>query len=185
MNLKLLATIFILIIISGCIREEKKDNIEEVSIMQNISISAEFKYGDIIPDKYTCIGKDISPELSWTGIPEGTQSIALIMDDPDAPGGTFVHWVLFNIPATTRKLPAAVKKNKNLDDFSRQGTNDFGNIGYGGPCPPSGNPHRYYFRIYALDKMLELFPGSSRSQVDSVMKGHILAKGELMGTYKR
>lgn len=185
MNLKLLMTIFLIIIISGCIGGEKKDNIEEVGIMQNISISAEFKYGDVIPDKYSCMGNDVSPELSWTGIPEGVQSIVVIMDDPDAPGGTFVHWVLFDIPATTQKLPAAVKKDKNLDDFSRQGMNDFGDVGYGGPCPPPGKPHRYYFRIYALDKMLELMPGASKSQVDSAMEGHILAKGELMGIYKR
>lgn len=186
MNLKLLITIFLLVIISGCIGKEKKDekidNIEGTNIMQNISISAEaFKYGDTIPDKYTCMGKDISPELSWTGIPEGTNSILLIMDDPDAPGATFVHWILFDIPATTQKLPVEVQKSKTLNDFSRHGINDFGSIGYGGPCPPPGKPHRYYFRIYALDKMLELLPGTSMSQVDLAIKGHILAKGELMG----
>lgn len=185
MNLKLLTVIFILVIIAGCVEREKKNNIEEVEIMQNISISAEFKYGDVIPSEYTCMGKDISPELSWTGIPEGTKSIVLIMDDPDAPGGTFVHWVLFNIPATTQRLPKAVNKDKILDNFSRQGMNDFGDVGYGGPCPPPGKYHRYYFRIYALDKMLELLPGSSRSQVDSASKGHILAKGELVGIYAR
>jgi len=153
--------------------------------MQNISILAEFKQGDVIPSEYTCMGNDISPELSWTGIPEGTESIALIMDDPDAPGGTFVHWILFNISAMTQKLPKAINKGKILSDFSRQGMTDFGDVGYGGPCPPPGKYHRYYFRIYALDKMLELLPGSSRKQVDNAMEGHILAKGELMGIYKR
>lgn len=153
--------------------------------MQNISISAEFKYGDVIPNEYSCMGKDVSPELSWTGIPEGTESIVLIMDDTDAPGGTFVHWILFNIPATTQKLTAAIKKDKILDDFSRQGMTDFGDVGYGGPCPPPGKCHRYYFRIYALNKVLELLPGASRNQIDNAMRDHILAKGELMGMYKR
>lgn len=185
MNLKLLITIFLIILISGCIGEEKKENIEEVNIIQNISISAVFKYGDVIPSEYSCMGNDVSPELSWSGIPKGTNSIVLIMDDPDSQGGAFVHWVLFNIPAAAQKLSADVKKSKTLDDFSRQGMNDFGDIGYGGPCPPSGKYHRYYFRIYALDKMLELLPGASRNQVDNAMKGHILAKGELMGIYKR
>ncbi len=165
--------------------KEKIDILEEVEIMQNISISAEFKYGNVIPSEYSCMGKDISPELSWTGIPEGTESIVMIMDDPDAPGGTFVHWILFNIPAKAQKLPVGVKKDKVLDDFSRQGLTDFGDVGYGGPCPPPGKYHRYYFRIYALNKMLELLPGASRIQVDNAMKGHILAKGELMGIYKR
>ncbi len=186
MNLKItIFPIFLLIIVSGCIGEEKKDNIEEVEIMQNISISAEFKYGDVIPNEYTCMGKDTSPELSWTGIPEGTKSIVLIMDDPDAPGGTFVHWILFNIPATTQKLTAAINKDRILEDFSRQGMTDFGDIGYRGPCPPPGKYHRYYFRIYSLDKMIELLPGATRSQIDKAMKGHILAKGELIGIYKR
>lgn len=190
MNLKLLITIFLLVIISGCIGEEKKDENRDniggtniTNIIQNISISTDaFKYGDTIPDKYTCTGKDISPELSWTGMPEGTNSIALIMDDPDA---NFTHWILFNIPAKTQKLPAEVQKSKTLGDFSRHGMNDFGDVGYGGPCPPPGKPHRYYFRLYALDKMLELLPGSSKNQVDRAIKGHILAKGELMGIYKR
>ncbi len=190
MTSRIIIMIFILLVIivsgfSGCIEGEKKDNIKEVGVMQNISISAEFKYGDVIPSEYTCMGKDISPELSWTGIPEGTESIALVMDDPDAPGGTFVHWVLFNIPAVTQKLPKAVNKDKILDDFGRQGMTDFEDVGYGGPCPPPGKYHRYYFRIYALDKMLELLPGSSRKQVDSAMESHILAKGELVGIYAR
>jgi Raf kinase inhibitor-like YbhB/YbcL family protein len=178
----LISALVLLTYVSGCIGQQDKDNIEEVEAMQNISILADaFKYGEVIPSEYTCTGKDISPGLSWTGIPEGTKSVVLIMDDPDAPGGTFVHWVLFNIPAMTQKLPKAVKKDKVLEDFSRQGMTDFGYIGYGGPCPPPGKYHRYFFRIYALDKMLELLPGASRNQIDRAMKDHILANGELMG----
>ncbi len=156
--------------------------------MQNISISTEaFLDGDTIPAEYTCDGDDVSPVLSWHGIPAGTKSIALIMDDPDAPRGTFVHWVIFNIPAETQKLPRAMPRNKTLSDGSRQGRTDFGSdrIGYGGPCPPPGKPHRYYFKIYALDTKLDLSPGASKAELEKVMKGHILSKGELMGKYGR
>lgn len=109
----------------------------------------------------------------------------MIMDDPDAPRGTFVHWVLYGVPPETQGLPEAVPKNKTLSDGSRQGTTDFRKIGYGGPCPPPGKPHRYYFRVYALDTKLDLPPGISRADLENAMKGHILAKGELMGRYGR
>ncbi len=152
--------------------------------MQNISISAEaFRDGDTIPDEYTCEGDDVSPALSWKGIPAEAKSIALIMDDPDAPGRTFVHWVLFNMPANTQKLPKGLPGS--LGDGSLQGMTDFGRTGYGGPCPPPGKPHRYYFKIYALDTKLNLPAGASKKQVEDTMKGHILAKGELMGKYAR
>ena len=128
----------------------------------------------------TCDGKNISPALSWTGVPKDTKNIVLIMDDPDT---TFVHWVLFNIPVIKNRLSVAISKNGILNDGGIQGTNDFGYVGYGGPCPPSGKPHKYYFRIYALDKILDLSPGISRKDVDNAMKGHILAKGELFGIY--
>src|SRR5574341_928646 len=157
------------------------DQNEEVT-MQNISITTEaFRNGDAIPAEYTCDGSDKSPALSWSGIPAGTKSIALIMDDPDAPRGTFVHWVLFNIPAETKKLPEGVPGSKTLSDGSCHGITDFGKAGYGGPCPPPGKPHRYFFKVYALDKKLNLPAGASKKQVEDAMKGHILAKGELMG----
>ncbi len=154
--------------------------------MDNISITSEaFGEGETIPAEYTCDNRDISPPLTWSGIPAGTKSIALIMDDPDAPRGTFVHWVLYGIPPEAQGLPEAVPKNKTLNDGSRQGTTGFGKIGYGGPCPPPGKPHRYYFKVYALDTKLDLPPGVSKADLESAMKGHILAKGELMGRYGR
>jgi len=153
--------------------------------MEKISISAEgFKNGEKIPDVYTCKGRDISPSLSWKGIPAGTKSIALIMDDPDASGGTFVHWVLYNVKPQTQKLPEGLPHDKILADGSIQSMTDFGEIGYGGPCPPSGKPHRYYFKIYALDSKITL-AGATRNQLEKEMLGHILAKGEMMGTFKR
>ncbi len=190
--MKIYPFIFVLLIavISGCtaVKDDTEANVTEVNTMQNISISAEaFRDGDMIPAEYTCDGKDVSPVLSWSGIPQGTKSITLIMDDPDAPRGTFVHWVLYNIPAEAQKLPKAIQGKETLSDGSRHGSTDFGKgtVGYGGPCPPPGKPHRYYFRIYALDAKLDLPPGASRSEVEKAMKGHILAKGELMGKYGR
>ncbi len=183
MSLKLVIMISFIAVISGCIAGE---NTKEVNTMQNISISAEaFKAGGTIPAEYTCDGDDVSPSLSWEGTPASVKSITLIMDDPDAPGRTFVHWVLFNIPASTKGLPKGIPKNKTLGDGSRQGITDFGGVGYGGPCPPPGKPHRYYFKIYALDTVLNLPPGSSKADVEKAMAGHILAKGELVGKYGR
>ena len=171
--------ILLIVLLSGCVTKEEQ-NIEKISI----SVDG-FNEGDMIPDKFTCEGKDVSPLISWTGMPAGTKSIALIMDDPDAPGGTFVHWVLYNLPADTLKLLESMPPNKTLADGSIQGMTDFGRTGYGGPCPPPGKPHRYYFKVYALDKKLDLQPLASKSQVESAMKGHILAQGELMGKYQR
>ena len=154
--------------------------------MEKISISADgFKEGGTIPDEFTCNGKDISPSLSWEGIPAGTKSISLIMDDPDCSEGTFVHWVLYNIPPETRKMPKGIPHNKTLADGSMQGMTDFGRAGYGGPCPPPGKPHRYYFKVYALDIILVLPPAVSKNQLENAMKGHILASGELTGKYQR
>jgi Raf kinase inhibitor-like YbhB/YbcL family protein len=180
MGLKLILLLFSLAVVSGCIAGEK-----EVKTMEKITVSTEaFKEGGDIPAEYTCDGRDVSPSLSWKGIPENVKSIALIMDDPDAPVGTFVHWVLFNIPAGTPKLPKGIPRNQTLGDGSSQGMTDFGRVGYGGPCPPRGT-HRYYFKVYALDTMLDLPPGATKKQLENAMKGHILATGELMGKYER
>ncbi len=146
--------------------------------------SSAFQEGGLIPAKYTCDGDDISPPLEWTGVPQGTKSLALICDDPDAPVGTWVHWVLWNTPPTVNGLAEDVPPDPQLPDGSRQGISDFRRPGYGGPCPPSG-VHRYYFKIYALDTMLDL-PGSTRkADLLKAMQGHILAEGQLMGKYRR
>lgn len=146
--------------------------------------SPEFKNYGAIPSEYTCDGKDVSPQLQWQNAPQETKSFALICDDPDAPGGTFVHWVLFNIPATTTTLSQGVAAHEVLSDGARQGMTSFGKVGFGGPCPPHGE-HRYFFKIYALDTMLDLPAGSGKEQVLKAMKGHIKAQAELVGTYKR
>ena len=143
-----------------------------------------FGEGDPIPKQYTCDGHDISPPLSWTGIPVGTESLALICDDPDAPSGTWVHWVLFNIPADVSELPENVPKERDLDNGARHGITDFRKIGYGGPCPPGGT-HRYYFKLYALDTILEGSPGITKRELQEIMDGHILAQAILMGRYTR
>jgi hypothetical protein len=146
--------------------------------------STAFGDGNLIPRKYTCDGAGISPPFAWNAVPDGTKSFALISDDPDAPVGTWVHWIIYNIPAAARELPEAVPTDEILDNDARQGTNDFRRIGYGGPCPPSGK-HRYYFRLYALDTNMTLEPGITKMQLERAMKGHILGKGRLMGKYKR
>lgn len=184
MGLKLLILVLIPVIISGCI--EKYEKIEEVTTMQTILITTEaFRQGETIPSRYSCEGDDISPPLTWNGVPANAKSIVLIMDDPDAPSGTFVHWVLFNIPAETQHLTEGIPSGKVLGDGSRHSMTDFGRTGYGGPCPPSGKPHRYFFRIYALDTQLDLSAGVSRKQVEIAMKGHVVAQGELMGKFGR
>jgi Raf kinase inhibitor-like YbhB/YbcL family protein len=144
-----------------------------------------FKPGSDIPAQFTCDGADISPALSWSTPPEGTESFVLIMEDPDAPGGTWVHWVLYDLPATERELAAGVALEGELPSGARQGRNDFKRIGYCGPCPPRGPAHRYYFRLHALDKRLGLQPGASRREIDRMMRGHIVASAELMGRYRR
>lgn len=139
-----------------------------------------FANGQSIPAKFSCVGKNISPALAWTEPPAGTQSFALIVDDPDAPGGTWVHWVLYNIPADVRNLPESFS----AQDPVSVGKNSWGKLSYGGPCPPSGT-HRYYFKLYALDSTLSLSPGASKEQLLKAMEGHILAQSELMGTFSK
>jgi len=147
--------------------------------------STAFKNDEFIPSRYTCEGQDISPELSWSGIPENTVSLALIMDDPDAPGRTFSHWVIFNIPPENNGISEAVSVTAELPDGTLLGLNDFGRLGYGGPCPPPGKPHRYNFTLYALDNKTELPAGTTRDKVLDSMKGHIIARSQLTGLYKR
>lgn len=146
--------------------------------------SSGFTEGNMIPKRYTCDAEDISPDLKWSGVPKEAKSLALICDDPDAPVGTWVHWVLFNIPTDVSSLSAGVAPDAVLKNGALHGKNDFRKLGYGGPCPPGGT-HRYFFKIYALDTLLSLESGSSKSQLLAAMKGHILAEGQLMGKYKR
>ncbi|MHC4111975.1 MAG: YbhB/YbcL family Raf kinase inhibitor-like protein [Planctomycetota bacterium] len=152
--------------------------------MDIIITSSAFEEGGLIPPKYTCDDDDISPPFQWDAVPEGTKSIALISDDPDTPMGTWVHWVMFNLPADTRELQENIPKDEILPNGTRQGISDFQRIGYGGPCPPSGT-HRYFFKIYALDTELDLAAGAAKSDLLNAMEGHILAEGQLMGKYKR
>lgn len=138
-----------------------------------------------IPRDYTCDGTDRSPQLTWTAPPDETRSLALLVTDPDAPAGTWVHWVLFNLPADTRGLPEGLPTQPSLPDGSSQGQNDFGRLGYGGPCPPRGSNHRYVFDLYALDAVLKLQPGATRAQVEKAMQGHILGRTSLTARYGR
>jgi Raf kinase inhibitor-like YbhB/YbcL family protein len=147
--------------------------------------STAFKASETIPKQYTGDGADQSPPLRWSETPAGTKSIALICDDPDAPRGTWVHWVLFNLPAQARELEEGLPTTETLRNGAKQGKNDFGNIGYGGPAPPKGKTHRYFFKLYALDVTLDLPPGATKAQLDAIINGHILAEGQLMGNYKR
>jgi len=147
--------------------------------------STAFEDGGRIPVKYTCSGEDVSPDLQWSRGPPATESYALVVDDPDAPGGPFTHWTIFNIPANVTRLTEGVAASGRLDDGSTQGKNHFGRIGYGGPCPPAGKPHHYHINVYALDTRLRLGPGVSKDDLLKAMNGHILAQGELIGIYGR
>jgi Raf kinase inhibitor-like YbhB/YbcL family protein len=147
-------------------------------------MSSAFPDSGFVPALYTCDGEDISPPMEWRGIPAGTASLVLVCDDPDAPGGSWIHWILYNIPATTDSLPEGLPTDSKLPDGSCQGFNSWGRSGYGGPCPPSGT-HRYVFTLYALDTTLDL---PSRVRIDGVrsaMEGHIAASTQLTGTYSR
>jgi Raf kinase inhibitor-like YbhB/YbcL family protein len=146
--------------------------------------STVFTEGSMVPQEYTCDGEDISPPLAWSGVPDGTKSLALICDDPDAPMGTWVHWVLFNIPAHIMELPAKIPHEKIIQNGAKHGINDFRKFGYGGPCPPGGT-HRYYFKLYALDTEINLEAGITKAQLLKTIEGHILAEGQLMGRYSR
>jgi Raf kinase inhibitor-like YbhB/YbcL family protein len=146
--------------------------------------STAFKEGEAIPRGYTCDGANVSPPLEWTGVPKTAKTIAIIADDPDAPAGTWVHWVLYNLPADGLGLIENTPQTETLKGGGVQGKNDFGKIGYGGACPPSGT-HRYFFKFYALDSELPLQPGATKIDVEKAMAGHIVGQTQLMGTYHR
>jgi Raf kinase inhibitor-like YbhB/YbcL family protein len=147
--------------------------------------SSAFKSGDPIPRRYTCEGEDLSPPLHWSVPPAATKSLVIIADDPDAPVGTWVHWVIYDLPLDLRGLTEAVPPKDRLPNGALQGLNDFKRVGYGGPCPPTGKPHRYYFTLYALDVTLNLKPRATKAQVLDASKGHVLAQAQLMGRFGR
>jgi Raf kinase inhibitor-like YbhB/YbcL family protein len=146
--------------------------------------SPAFKDEGTIPERYTCSGRNKSPALKWTGVPAGTRSLALILDDPDAPMGTFVHWVVYNLSPTIKGLPEGASVPAS-GDYGQQGVNGRDAIGYTGPCPPPGEPHHYHFRLYALDQKLELKTGATAQQVEATMKGHVVGRTELIGIFER
>jgi len=147
--------------------------------------SSDFANGAEIPKQFTCSGEDRSPALDWKDAPAGTKTFALIVDDPDAPVGTWVHWVIFNIPAKVDGLGGGFEKKEQGPDGTRQGQNDFKKIGYNGPCPPPGKPHRYFFKLYALNGELSLQAGATKRDLERAMEGHILGQAEWMGRYQR
>ncbi len=170
---------------AGCKGTPDEDRLAGDTAMKLQLTSPAFAEGDSIPTQYTADGKDVSPPLRWGEVPKTARSLALICDDPDAPRGVWVHWVLYNLPADARELPEGLPADKTLPSGARQGTNDFGSIGYGGPSPPRGKPHRYFFKLYALDTPLDLAAGATKADLVAAMKGHVLAEGELMGRYGR
>jgi Raf kinase inhibitor-like YbhB/YbcL family protein len=147
--------------------------------------SSAFAPGETIPKRYTCDGADQSPPLTWSDPPAGTQSLSMIVEDPDAPGGTFVHWVIYRLPPSTTELAAGLPRQAELSDGARQGRNSFRRVGYGGPCPPAGTPHHYHFQLFALDTTPEVTSGASASELRSAMNGHIVGQTELIGLYGR
>jgi Raf kinase inhibitor-like YbhB/YbcL family protein len=180
--LRFLCSLFVVITLYS---SQGNSQINEMKGKKTMEIkSSAFKEGGAIPSKYTCDNLDISPPLEWSQAPDGTKTFALICDDPDAPMGTWVHWVLFNIPGNVTELPENIPGVEVLDNGARHGITDFGKTGYGGPCPPLGT-HRYYFRIYALDKELDQSHAMTRKELLKAIEGHILAEGELMGRYQR
>lgn len=176
-------------IVAGCFKQQKAS--PEVAPPQTPSPGNVFKLtsnafteDQPIPRQYTCDGVNVSPGLEWTGVPKTAMTVAIIADDPDAPSGTFTHWLLYNLPSETMGMVENLPATGNLKAGGQQGENDFQKIGYGGPCPPSGT-HRYFFKIYALDDELPLKAGAKRAEVEKAMEGHIVGQSQLMGTYKR
>jgi Raf kinase inhibitor-like YbhB/YbcL family protein len=156
---------------------------KEVEVLKTLNLaSPAFKEGERIPDEFTCSGENISPPLTWSGVPDQASSLVLILEDPDAPSGTWAHWILFNLDSSLRELPEGIRGQGRT---GLVGLNDFHELGYGGPCPPRGKPHRYFFHLYALDTRLDLGEGATRRQVKQAMQEHILAEGQLMGIFSR
>lgn len=181
-NLPLVAILFTGLLCSSCsndVQPSVKANVTQIQVMSTV-----FEDGQPIPEKYTGQGDNVSPPLNWDGATTQTKSLALICEDPDAPSGTFTHWILYNIPPTTTSLDENIPKGQSMVYGFLQGKNDFGNIGYGGPAPPAGKLHHYVFRVYALDIILLLQAGGDRSDLVSAMNGHVIGEGELTGTFQ-
>jgi Raf kinase inhibitor-like YbhB/YbcL family protein len=176
----LFASFFFMILLFHCSKEGNSKDPGGTAMGSMMVSSTAFMEGGMIPRKFTCDDRDLSPQIAWSGVPAKAKSIALICDDPDAPAGTWVHWVVFNIPATEKEL----SEGASLPGGAKLGINDFRKLVYGGPCPPGGT-HRYYFKVYALDAMLNLKEGATKGEVLKAMEGHVLAQGQLMGKYKR
>lgn len=183
LNKKLfLVSILILILIISCIQQKEQEsqiqNQQAIGVVNMKLVSSAFQHNSMMPSEFTCDGSDSSPPLSITDVPANAKSLVLIVDDPDAPVGTWDHWVVFNIPQSTKQIPQDTEPN------GVSGKNSWGKTGYGGPCPPSGT-HRYFFKLYALDTILNLAQGATKKQIEAAMQKHILAKAELVGLYKR
>ncbi|AIY89527.1 YbhB/YbcL family Raf kinase inhibitor-like protein [Geoglobus acetivorans] len=175
----LVPVVLLAVLLSGCSAEEKK-------VEGKLIVKSAFGNGSEIPGKYTCDGMDVNPPIHIEGLESEVKSLAIIADDPDAPSGVFTHWIAWNIPVTN-EIPENIPKMGAVDRPVKmvQGVNDFGKLGYGGPCPPEGQKHRYFFRIYALDTLLDLNPGASREELEKAMKGHVIQYGEIYGVYAR
>jgi Raf kinase inhibitor-like YbhB/YbcL family protein len=181
-NLFLAAVVLGCFVTGGCSQEPKS----ATGHVMNIQLtSAAFADGQPIPAKYTADALDISPPLAWSNVPAGAKSFALIADDPDAPAGTWVHWVIYDLPPATTTLAEDTLKVAQFRNGAKQGLNDFKKTGYGGPAPPPGKAHRYYFKLYALNAMTGLPPNATKAQLLKAMDGHVLGEGQLMGTYQR
>jgi Raf kinase inhibitor-like YbhB/YbcL family protein len=177
--------VFVCMLVLACAAPSKNNTAAAPDSSSGMALaSASFTAGDSIPRRYTLYGENLTPDLTWNKVPEGTKSLALTCRDPDAPGGSFVHWVVFNMPENVRALPEGLPHDSTLPLGGTQGTNSFRRVGYDGPKPPNGT-HRYYFDLYALDGMLELNQTATAAQLQQAMKGHVLAHASLMGKYKK
>lgn len=179
-NIMLLAAV----IVATSVAQSPMKQAPSTHIRFQLSIPA-FPAGGAIPREHTCDGADQSPELRWRDVPAGTVAFALVMHDPDAPAGDWVHWIVWNIPSTESGMTANFAKTEELPNGTRQGPNGFRKIGYNGPCPPSRKDHKYFFQLYAMDTTLDIPTGAARNQLDAALKGHVLAEAEYMGTYHR